>query len=121
MVPGLPLPETNGHLELRARELLERFGLGDRADIRVEHLSGGEQQRVAIARALINNPEIIIADEPTAHLDSTAAQTFLQVVGEFRAEGKTVVVASHDPVLCGWASSPPSSRCATGCWSMRLG
>ena len=99
MVPGLPLPETNGHLEVRARELLERFGLCGRADVPVEHLSGGEQQRVAIARALINEPEMIIADEPTAHLDAGAAQVFLDVVEKFRGEGRTVVVASHDPEL----------------------
>jgi len=83
----------------RAAALLARFGLERRAWDRVERLSGGEQGRVAIARSLINNPRIVIADEPTAHLDSSDARVFLDLVDALRAEGRTVVVASHDTVL----------------------
>jgi len=65
----------------------------------VELLSGGELQRVAIARALINNPAIIIADEPTAHLDSKLSQEFMAIVGRLKSEGKSVLIASHDPLV----------------------
>ena len=100
MLPALPRPEVNGDLRLNAMDLLARFRLGERAQVRVERLSGGEQQRVAIARALINDPLVFIADEPTAHLDSRTAQSFLDVFQELAAERKTIIVASHDPVLC---------------------
>ena len=101
MLPALPRPEVNGDLKANALDLLARFRLGDKAQVRVERLSGGEQQRVAIARALINDPLVFIADEPTAHLDSRTAQSFLDVIRELEAEGKAIIVASHDPVLCG--------------------
>jgi putative ABC transport system ATP-binding protein len=65
----------------------------------VELLSGGELQRVAIARALINNPAIIIADEPTAHLDSKLSQEFMEIVGRLKGEGKSVLIASHDQLV----------------------
>lgn len=65
----------------------------------MELLSGGELQRVAIARALINNPAIIIADEPTAHLDSKLSQEFMAIVGRLKSEGKSVLIASHDPLV----------------------
>jgi putative ABC transport system ATP-binding protein len=64
----------------------------------VEWLSGGELQRVAIARALINDPAVIIADEPTAHLDSKLSREFMEIVATFKAQGKTVLIASHDPI-----------------------
>lgn len=60
---------------------------------------GGELQRAAIARALINNPAVIIADEPTAHLDSTLSREFMAIVGTFREQGRTVLIASHDPIV----------------------
>ncbi|MHC4384489.1 MAG: ABC transporter ATP-binding protein [Planctomycetota bacterium] len=101
MVPGLPCPEFNGDLRLRARALLSRFGLEAKAHRRVEGLSGGEQQRVAIARALVNDPEVLIADEPTAHLDSSSADAFIHLAFELLARGKSVIVASHNPVVCG--------------------
>jgi putative ABC transport system ATP-binding protein len=77
--------------------LPERFGVAPRAATPVERLSGGEQQRVAIARALINDPAVLIADEPTAHLDSARTRDFLDLLAAFRAEGRTVVLTSHDP------------------------
>jgi putative ABC transport system ATP-binding protein len=100
MLPALPLPEVDGDLRDRAEALLARFGLAPRGRDHVERLSGGEQQRVAIARALINDPSVVIADEPTAHLDSTAAGGVLDLIDALRTEGRTVLVASHDPVLC---------------------
>jgi putative ABC transport system ATP-binding protein len=100
MVPGLPCPEFNGDLRLRARSLLARLGLEAKAHRRVQSLSGGEQQRVAIARALVNDPEVLIADEPTAHLDSSSGSTFIHLAFELLARGKSVIVASHDPAIC---------------------
>lgn len=99
MLPALPRPEVGAELRLKAHQLLERFALGSRARDRVECLSGGEQQRVAIARALINDPKVVIADEPTAHLGSDDTQGVLRLFSELRSEGKTVVVASHDQEL----------------------
>ena len=66
----------------------------------IEWLSGGEAQRVAIARALINNPEVIIADEPTAHLDTRLSEEFIGIMAVLRKEGgRTVLIASHDPII----------------------
>ena len=103
MLPGVPCPERNGNLRCDARALLARFGLADRSAQRVERLSGGEQQRVAIARALINDPSLLLADEPTAHLSEIGTRRLLGFLGELRDEGKTILVASHDPLLldCG--------------------
>lgn len=100
MVPALPCRNTNGDLRHRARSLLARFGVESKSDIRVERLSGGEQQRVAVARALINDPEVIIADEPTSHLDWGSAQSFTRLMFDLLAQRKSVIVASHDPALC---------------------
>jgi putative ABC transport system ATP-binding protein len=100
MVPGLPCRGSNGNLRRRARYLLETMGLEAKADRRVEHLSGGEQQRVALARALINDPQVIIADEPTAHLDAASARSFTHLTFDFLSQGKSVIVASHDPAVC---------------------
>ena len=79
--------------------LLERLKLAPRAQQQVQHLSGGEQQRTAIARALINDPSIIIADEPTAHLDTDLSREFLDIVASLKREGKTLLIASHDPLV----------------------
>ena len=99
MLPGLPRTDLNG-FDHRAGALLARFGLGDRLHTAVRRLSGGEQQRVAIARALVNQPLVVIADEPTAHLDSRMTLEFLCLIDELRGRGKLVIVASHDPVVC---------------------
>ena len=100
MVPAYPLGEPYGPLKERAMALLDLFGISRKADAKVEWLSGGESQRVAIARALINNPSVIIADEPTAHLDTGLSREFMEIVEGFKAEKKTILIASHDPLVC---------------------
>lgn len=99
MLPAYPTGEERAVFRPRALELLEQFGISRLAGQRVELLSGGELQRVAIARALINNPSIIIADEPTSHLDSKLSLEFMEIVGRLKGEGKSVLIASHDPLV----------------------
>lgn len=98
MLPAYPTTESHAAFQARAGELLHLFGLSRHAASRVEWLSGGELQRVAIARALINDPAVIIADEPTAHLDSKLSREFMEIVATLKAQGKTVLIASHDPI-----------------------
>ena len=83
----------------RATALLERLGLQDRVSHSPEELSGGEQQRIAIARALINNPQILIADEPTSNIDADAVEMLLEILAELKKEGKTIIISSHDPIF----------------------
>ncbi|WP_435641065.1 MacB family efflux pump subunit [Micavibrio aeruginosavorus] len=80
----------------RAQELLSRLGLGDRADHRPSQLSGGQQQRVAVARALMNNPPVILADEPTGALDSKSGAEVMDLLKSLHAEGRTVILITHD-------------------------
>lgn len=84
----------------RARQLLDAVGLGDRATSLPSRLSGGEQQRVAIARALINDPGLLLADEPTGNLDSRTGEEVMELLLELRrARAMTMIVATHDPVI----------------------
>ena len=90
----------------RAAELLERVGLKDRLDHKPSELSTGQQQRVALARTLANNPPVILADEPTGNLDPDSRQIVLNFFDELHAEGRTIVMVTHDSVAaeraCGW-------------------
>ena len=101
MIPAYPNGEKHASLKKRAIDLLDLLNLGDKASSKTEWLSGGEAQRVAIARALINNPPIIIADEPTANLDTRLSGEFMEIMKRFKKEGKTLLIASHDPIVYG--------------------
>lgn len=97
--PLIPMGVRTKERFKRAAALLERLGLGDRIHHSPEELSGGQQQRVAIARALVNNPKILIADEPTSNIDEDSVNTLLEILAELKKEKKTIIVSSHDPVF----------------------
>lgn len=100
----LPLLPLGISPKMRAKQgdaLLERFAINHRRNFPVRQLSGGELQRAAIARALINDPPIIIADEPTAHLDRKLAGEVMDILTTLKKEGRTLVVASHDQLVAG--------------------
>jgi len=99
MLPAYPLGLNHKDLKASAQKLISHFGLDRVMNNPVEWLSGGESQRVAICRALINDPQILIADEPTANLDTRLSQEFMGLLDELRKTGKTILITSHDPIV----------------------
>lgn len=87
---------TKKDREERAKAMLERVGLGDRSHHKPNELSGGQSQRVAIARALINNPSIILADEPTGNLDTKTSEEIMELFGQIHEQGNTVMLVTHE-------------------------
>lgn len=98
-LPLLPLGISPAERKARATKLLEQLSISHRASFPAGQISGGEMQRVAIARALINNQPIILADEPTAHLDSRLSMEFMQIMADLKNSGKTIIIASHDTLV----------------------
>ncbi|AOF87245.1 ABC transporter family protein [Hydrogenophaga sp. RAC07] len=96
---GVPTAER----QRRAREALERVGLGDRTGHTPAELSGGQQQRVAIARALVNQPQLILADEPTGALDTHTSEDVMGLLAGLNAQGITVVLVTHEHEIADWA------------------
>ncbi len=99
IVPLIPSNIPEKELCSRANSLMHRFGIAEKRETLIKHLSGGEQQRVVICRALINNPRILLCDEPTANLDATLSYEFVQMMQTLKTEGKTIVIATHDSLF----------------------
>jgi len=113
MVPSWLGKQNNEQVEARAKELLERLGVGHRLHHYPSELSGGEQQRVAIARALMNAPDVLLADEPTGNLDSKNADEVHSILKELNEKhGQTVVVVTHNKALAALGKTK---------WTMRDG
>lgn len=100
----IPMVYRDGHVDRsRAASALERVGLKARAEHFATELSGGEQQRVAVARALINDPALILADEPTGNLDQDAGREVMQLLEELHQEGRTILLVTHDDGVAAYA------------------
>jgi putative ABC transport system ATP-binding protein len=97
---GVPSAESRE----RAIKLLTKVGLGDRFHHRPTELSGGQQQRVAVARALVNDPLVLLADEPTGNLDSRTSEDILRLFEELHAQGRTIILVTHDPAIASHAT-----------------
>jgi len=98
-LPLVPLNLDEKELHVKLESVMKMFQIEHKKDITVKNLSGGEQQRTAIARANVNNPKIILADEPTANLDEKLSKEFIQILKELKSLKKTIIVATHDPLF----------------------
>jgi len=115
MLPMIFQETEEGERSKKANELLKLVELSDRADHYPGELSGGQQQRVAIARALANDPEVILADEPTGNLDTKTGDAVMKLLSDLNKEGKTVIIITHEPELAKkYAKTPfiPFALCA---------
>jgi putative ABC transport system ATP-binding protein len=99
LLPLRPLNLPKEELATRLEKLLSIYQLQEHKDNFSQNLSGGQQQRVAIARAIVNNPKIILADEPTSNLDQKLSLEFLEQIKALKAENKTIIIATHDPLF----------------------
>ena len=97
MLPLLYQKVPASERDQRVQSVLERVGIAHRANHRPQQLSGGQQQRVAVARAVVNNPKLILADEPTGNLDTTNGEEVLELLNQLNADGTTIVMVTHDP------------------------
>jgi len=109
-LPALLAGRSPGEARRRARQLLDQVGVGERADHLPSALSGGQRQRVAIARALANEPQLVLADEPTGNLDSTATLEVLRLFEALHAAGLTLVIVTHDERIAATADRLISMR-----------
>ncbi len=96
ILPSIYAGKGKDERNTRAKELLEKLGLGERMNNRPNQLSGGQQQRVAIARALMNDPALLLADEPTGNLDTKSGQDVMKILKELNRDGKTIVLITHE-------------------------
>lgn len=100
IIPGMIMGRSTGYVIEKATGILENVGLGDRLHHRPSKLSGGEQQRVALARALMNDPQVVLADEPTGDLDQETGREVLEfVLAQSVAQGRSLVMVTHDPAI----------------------
>src|SRR5205085_963600 len=103
----IPLLYQGARLTAETRDrcihLAGLVGLGDRLDHRPNQLSGGQQQRVAIARSLVNDPQVILADEPTGNLDSRTSDEIMELLGQLNRAGKTIIMVTHENDIAAWA------------------
>ncbi len=103
-IPAMYAGMDQSHRRSRAHDILSRLGLGDRTDHRPNQLSGGQQQRVAVARALMNDPPVILADEPTGALDSHSGQEVMDLLKQLHKEGRTIILITHDEQVAAHAN-----------------
>lgn len=99
VLPLVPLGVSAARMRMRADELMQRFAIHHRENFPAGQVSGGELQRVAIARALVSDPPLILADEPTAHLDTRLSREFMGYMADLKEKGKTVIITSHDQLV----------------------